>query len=214
MRIVLRDYTVVIGEASFNQTANHLKISTVDVCVVVVKLNGNHFAFLCQHGFQQVSRLLWKNKRCLFRRFYRQITQTNQLMSVGRNKSKIIRVDIEINTIHNRTQFIVGRGKNGTADTIQQCLCIYKDGHNVLSQWLLLRIGIPFLSDKVVFTILEMNENLQIVVVDIKRKRLFGKLFQRLQQNLCRDCKYSATLRIHYIDRGDQPCFGVGCCHC
>ena len=135
-------------------------------------------------------------------------------MSVGRNKSKIIRVDIEINTIHNRTQFIVGRGKNGTADTIQQCLCIYKDGNNVLSQWLLLRIGIPFLSDKVVFTILEMNENLQIVVVDIKRKRLFGKLFQRLQQNLCRDCKYSATLRIHYIDRGNQPCFGVGCCHC
>src|SRR5574344_1984322 len=105
-------------------------------------------------------------------------------MSVGRNKSKIIRVDIEINTIHNRTQFIVGRGKNGTADTIQQCLCIYKDGNNVMFQWLLLRIVIRFRSDKVVFASVEMNENRQIVVVDIKRKRLFGKLFQRRQQDL------------------------------
>ena len=39
-----------------------------------------------------------------------------------------------------------------------------------------------------------MNENLQILIIDIKSKRLFGKLFQRIEQYLGGNRKESGTL--------------------
>ena len=58
-----------------------------------------------------------------------------------------------------------------------------------------------------------MNENLQILIIDIKSKRLFGKLFQRIEQYLGGNRKESGTLGIHDVYGSHQPGLGIGSCH-
>ena len=134
-------------------------------------------------------------------------------MAVGSHKCQIVRVNIEIDTIHYRTKFVVSRCKQRAADTVQQHLRVHHDGDRVIIQRFLLRICVSLLSDKIIFTILEMDKNFQVIIVNIKSQRLFGQLLQWIEQDFCRDSEKPASLCIHHVNGCNQTCFSIRSCY-
>ena len=134
-------------------------------------------------------------------------------MTVGSHECQIVRVNIEIDTVHYRTKLVVSRCKQRTADTVQQHLRVHHDRDCILIQRFLLRICISLLSDKIIFTILEMDKDFQVIVVNIKSQRLFGQLLQRVEQDFCRNREKSASLCIHHVNGCNQTCFSIRSCY-
>ena len=134
-------------------------------------------------------------------------------MSGWCDKRQIVCMDIKIDTVHHRTKFVVGSCEKRAADAVQQHLWIHNDCNCVIIQRLLEWISIPFLSDKIIFTVLEMDKDFQVFVIDIKSKRLFRQFLQRIEQNLGRNSEKSGTFWIHHLNRSNQTCFSIRSCY-
>ncbi|MPN39347.1 hypothetical protein SDC9_186875 [bioreactor metagenome] len=131
-------------------------------------------------------------------------------MPVGRHHGDVFRGDVEVDTVHHGTEFIICRGKQGAVDTTQHNRSgnVYPNG--IVGQSHRARIFIGILAHEAVFTVGVLNQDLESICVDLERKRLFGQFLQRIEQGLRSHGKRAVRIAFNDLDGGIHGCFAIG----
>ena len=108
-----------------------------------------------------------------------------EFVPVGRHHGDVFRGDVEVDTVHHGTEFIICRGKQGAVDATQhnQSGNVY-NSNGIVGESHRARIFIGILAHEAVFTVGVLNQDLESICVDLERKRLFGQFLQRIEQGL------------------------------
>ena len=79
-------------------------------------------------------------------------------MPVGRDESQVFRLQVEIDTVHDRAQLVVGGSEQRTADATQQQLGVDIEFHGAFLERFFQRISRSLHADEIILSILEMDE--------------------------------------------------------
>ena len=132
-------------------------------------------------------------------------------MRIGRHESYRLRFEIDINAVHHRTQFVIGRGENRFVDPYHQRIDIQRKalfGFGVqLGQ---VRITQPRSAGERQLAALPAYDDLPGGFVRLDSQRLFGKLFERIEHQLHRYGDQPFTLHVFDRERSHQSGLEVG----
>ena len=182
MRVVLRNYRVVVRIASFDQAADHAVAFQHKHSVAFVKFDGYCSLFFRKQVFQQCSGLLRKDERGTFVSFGSQRFATYQLMTVRCHHRDVFCCNIEIYTVHYRTELVIGSCEYRTVDATQQYTCFHLHADCIFAQHSRLRKFVSILSHQTIFSVLILHGDFIIVRVDVECQRLFRNFFQCIKQ--------------------------------
>ena len=146
MRVVLRNYRVVVRIASFDQTAYHAIAIEHKHSVAFIKFDRHRALFLRQKVFEQCSRFFGKDEGSTFVTLGSQRLATYQLVAVRSHHCDIFCCNIEINTVHHRAEFGVGSSEDRAVDSPQQHFRFHFHTNCVVTQCSRLRKFVCILS--------------------------------------------------------------------
>ena len=208
--VALRNHGIVVGEATLNLTANDHRTAKLKAHVLVAK----HYLYVCillaQHVFQQTCGFLRQDETCLHTGSHTLVDIANQTVRVGSHHRYVVSSQVEEDTVHHRTKFVVCRAENGFLDGTLQHFRI--DGHlltTVVSRHL--RILVAVYAYERIGTVLANHVYGKILLVDGELQRLLAELFQRLQQQLGRRSYFTATFCTFHFDARTHRCLAVRC---
>lgn len=103
-------------------------------------------------------------------------------MTVRSNHCNVFCCNIEINTVHHRTKFIIGSSKHRTVDTSQKYACFHFYADSIIPQCSRLREFIRILPHQAVFSVLVLHRYFIIIRIDIECEWLLRNFFQCVKQ--------------------------------
>ena len=136
----------------------------------------------------------------------------HQFVPVRSYQCNIFRGDIEINTVHHRAKLVIGRGKNGTIDAIQQNISIQFYANGIITKLRRLRKFFSILSHQTILAVLILNGYLQIIEIDIKRQRLLRYFLQSIEQRFGRHSETSVGITFIYLQSSYHGGFTIRYC--
>ena len=126
-----------------------------------------------------------------------------QFVPVGRDKSQVVCLDVEIYPVHHRTQFVVGRGEQATVYAVEHRFGRYDEGIHVLLREVHFRVFVGTLSHDVETSVLVVGRDFHLVRIDIERKRLFRNFFHGVLDGFGVDAETGIGIAFHKFQVGD-----------
>ena len=108
---------------TLNQSATQYSFAKINLCVLAVDGNG-HFglSILHQKTLQQCGRLLGKNERSRNLALDGENAVANQLMTIAGHNGKTVGGEVEVDSVHHRTNLVLADGKEGAVDALGQII--------------------------------------------------------------------------------------------
>ena len=133
-------------------------------------------------------------------------------MSIGSNHRDVFCSNVEIDTIHHGTEFIVRRGKHSAVYSSQQHGSFHFHPYCIIAQHSRLGKFIRILSHQAILTVLILYCDFQWIGIYLERQRLFGNLFQSIQNGFSNYGKAPVSITFIHFDRSHHCCFAVRSC--
>ena len=136
-----------------------------------------------QHAFEQVRRFLGQDEsRRQLARLLRGVL--HQLVGVGGHERDRRGLDVDVDAVHDRTQFVVGCGEDRLVDTVDERVDVERQLLLVLRERGQRRITHGTGAGNRKRTAFPVEFDLEGLVVAVDRQRNFGELFERVEQLL------------------------------
>ena len=177
--------------------------------VFVVEFHADTFVFFTQHTAQQVGRFFRQDERGGDFGFDRRYV-FDELVRVGRHERNALRFDVDVDAVHHRTQFVVGRREDRFVDARKQHVRVgveFPAGFRI--QFRQVRIAQPRSAGNGQLTGFPAYLDLPGRFVGFDRQRLFRELFQRVEHQFYRDGDQSFFFHIVHFQRSDQRGFQI-----
>ena len=120
-------------------------------------------------------------------------------MTVRCHHCDVFCCNIEIYTIHYRTELIVGSRKYRAVDTAEQYVRFHFHTDCIVAQYSRLRKFVSILSHQTILSVLILHCDFVIVRVDVECQRLFRNFFQCIKQCFCYYGKTPVCIAFIYL---------------
>ena len=200
--IVLRDHAVIVGVAALNQSALDDAVAIVDLCVALIETNDHVAAVLAKQVAQQVGWFLRQDEGCGLFALDGVHLVAHQFVSVAGHHSQTVGCQVEIDTVHHGTQFVLGRSEDRAVDILGQRQVGYGDRRGIVAHGLCHRELIGILYRQREQTVLIADFHGVLLLVHIKGDRLLREALHSLQQVVVADGEAAVTVTLGQIQLG------------
>ena len=207
--VVLGDDGVVVGVVAFNQAEMHGHVGGADGGAVLSVADLDGIVAGGKHAAQDVGDLLGQDEVALHAGLHALVQVLHQLASVGGGEDDVVVVDIEVDAVHDHTDFVVGCGEERAAESVGNHAGRQAEAGAFVAECTGCGVGIGALSGDVEGAGGVLALNPVALLVHAEFDGLLGYLADGVHHLLGRDAESAGAFLLEHGDGGDEAFFGI-----
>ena len=198
----MRNNGVVVGETALDLAADDDRAAEFKAGVLLTEGHLDLVLLFRQQVLEQRSGFLRQNETGCGACLHAVVRVADQTVCISSYHRHFVLGDVKENTVHHRTQIIVGSAENGLLDRALEH--VSRDGYltSVCLGSRHLRILVAVHADERVGTVLADHADCEVLLVDGEGQRLLAELLERLQQQFGGRCHLAGTFHAVHLDAG------------